>query len=127
MLDEGDAAWHGRLIAQEMIEPTAALGLVLNESIRPMALRLGGILRELLGPAATDDLIGRCSASIVGQCVFYRNADPVLSKLFPRRSQTRSPAEIEALAGHVTEFSLDGLLGLRAAPAEGRAREGPTP
>ena len=42
MLGKGMPAWHGKLMAREMSEPTAGFDTILAESIRPMANRLNG-------------------------------------------------------------------------------------
>lgn len=121
VLGEGAPAWHGKLMSREMIEPTGALDELIDEIVRPHAMRLAGILRELLGPARAADeaLIRRCVFSIVGQCIFYHHAAPVVERLFPgqRRGGT---AEIEVLAAHVTQFSLAAIRGI----AQGTAGHG---
>src|SRR5690242_17424196 len=43
MLGEGTPAWHGRLMAREMSEPTDAFELILSETAKPMSQRLNAI------------------------------------------------------------------------------------
>ena len=107
MLGEGTPAWHGRLMAREMSEPTAAFDLVLVETVRPMSQRLGGIMRELLGPEAPDRTVRDCAMSVAGQCCFYRHAHEMIRRLYP--DFDNSPQEIEQLADHITRFSLAGI------------------
>ena len=107
MLGEGTPAWHGRLMAREMSEPTAAFDLVLVETVRPMSQRLGGIMRELLGPDATDGAVRDCAMSVAGQCCFYRHAHEMIRRLYP--DFDNSPRQIEQLADHITRFSLAGV------------------
>ena len=45
--------------------------------------------------------------SIVGQCLFYHFADPVVRNLLS--SQDYSALEIEKLALHITQFSLRSI------------------
>ena len=110
LLDEGMPAWYGKLMAREMIEPTAVLDTVVQNMIRPMAEKLGAIVRELLGDGVTDDQVRLCQLSIIGQCMHHRNCRPVIQRLFPQ--QKYEPADIQVLVGHITRFSLIALEGL---------------
>ena len=49
LFEEGLPAWRFKLMAREMIEPTAALDAMVENMIRPMARKLESIVRELLG------------------------------------------------------------------------------
>ena len=110
VFDAGAPAWLGKLMAREMIEPTDALDTLVEAFIMPMAQKLGGIVRELLGAAGTDELVHRCQISIIGQCLHYRNSRPVIERLFPEQQYT--PEDITRMAGHITRFSLSALRGL---------------
>jgi len=112
LLGQGAPAWHGRLMAQEMIEPTEVMDTLLAQTIRPMIQRLGGIVRDLLGENATEERVRACTSSIAGQCCFYRHADALLTRLYPEHST--NPPDIERLADHITRFSLQGHRCYRA-------------
>lgn len=118
--DKGAPAWPGKLMAWEMIEPTSALDIVVQNIILPMAGKLGAIVRELLGPPVSDDLVHRCQISIIGQCLHYRNARPVIQRLFPE--QQYSPENIAMMADHITRFSLSALRGLEKNEGDDRVR-----
>lgn len=107
MLGEGTPAWHGRLMAREMSEPTAAFDLILNETAKPMSQRLNGIVRDMLGPHASEQTVRNCAMSVAGQCCFYRHAHEMISRLYPETKNT--PEHIEALADHITRFSLTAI------------------
>ena len=107
MLGEGTPAWHGKLMAREMSEPTGAFELLMNESVRPMSQRLTGIVKELLGPGVDERTLRDCSLSVAGQCCFYRHAHEMIRRLFPDHKGT--PENIEHLAQHVTNFSLAAI------------------
>jgi TetR/AcrR family transcriptional regulator, regulator of cefoperazone and chloramphenicol sensitivity len=117
IFDGGQPAWFGQLIAREMVEPTPALDALVESNIRPQCRALMDIVRELLGPAADADRVRWCTASIVGQCLFYHHSRPVITRLFPE--QRYEPADIERLAAHIAGFSARALAVLRA--------EGPAP
>jgi TetR/AcrR family transcriptional regulator, regulator of cefoperazone and chloramphenicol sensitivity len=115
LLDEGRPAWHGMLIAREMIEPTQALSVLADTFARPQYQRLSGMLAELLGPGAVPEDIRRCAASVVGQCLFYKHCRPMINILMPE--QGYDEASISVLARHITEFSLGAIESIRAARA----------
>jgi TetR/AcrR family transcriptional regulator, regulator of cefoperazone and chloramphenicol sensitivity len=107
---EGVPSWPGQLMAQEMIEPTAALDALVENTIRPMSERLAAIVGELLGAGMTAEQVRLCQMSIIGQCLHPRNARPVIQRIFPQ--QQYGPEDIAALADHITRFSLAALRGL---------------
>jgi AcrR family transcriptional regulator len=113
--DEGRPAWHGKLMAREMIEPTHVLDEIVDQAIRPMRESLHEIIRELLGAQTDAALVQRCAFSIVGQCLFYPHCRPVIQRLLPQLRYT--PQEIEQLAEHIAAFSLAALTQLRDARA----------
>jgi TetR/AcrR family transcriptional regulator, regulator of cefoperazone and chloramphenicol sensitivity len=103
-------------MAWEMIEPTAALDSLVANIIRPLEQRLRAIVRELLGPGATEEQIRFCQLSIIGQCLHHRHAQPVIQRLFP--DQQYGPENLDVLADHITQFSLQALQGLARAREE---------
>jgi AcrR family transcriptional regulator len=109
----GPAAWHGRLMSREMIEPTGVLKELIEERIRPEAQRLQKVLGELLGANPRSPLVRRCMNSVVSQCLFYHHCRPVIEQLFP--DQEFTPEAVEELVQHITRFSLAALRGLATA------------
>lgn len=120
LLGEGVPSWLGQLMAREMIEPTAALDNLVAKTIRPMADKLSAIVEELLGAGWSEERVRFCQISIIGQCLHYRNARPVIQRLFTQ--QHYGPEDIEALVDHITRFSLMALRGLAHEEDEGRGR-----
>jgi AcrR family transcriptional regulator len=110
MLNAGRPAWQGKLMAREIVEPTAALDQVVEESIRPQSMALEAIVGEILGPGADPAVVRDCARSVIGQCFFYRHAAPVLERLSPGHAS--APGWIERAAGHITRFSLAALEGM---------------
>jgi AcrR family transcriptional regulator len=120
LFDSGRPSWHERLINREMVEPTFALDELIDRNIRPRSAVLQRIIRAFLGSNATDPQVQRAQASIVGQCLFYWNCRPVITRVLPQVGV--GPDCIDSIAAHVTAFSLHGLRGLRA---EMDAKENP--
>lgn len=115
-IGKGRLAWHGKMMAREMSEPTGMLDRIVAEVIRPRATILEGILRQMLGPAATQWRVEACARSVVSQCLFYHLCRPVIDRLHP--TQTYEPADVEQLAEHITLFSIAALAGMSASSKE---------
>jgi TetR/AcrR family transcriptional regulator, regulator of cefoperazone and chloramphenicol sensitivity len=109
--DKGRPAWHGKLMAREMAEPTSALDALIKDRDRPMVQRLEDIVRELTGLTASDDTVLRCARSILGQCLYYYHARSVIQRMTPLQRFEQS--DIEQLAAYITKFSLAGLREFR--------------
>ncbi len=107
MLDKSRPGWHGKLIAREMVEPTGVLDGLIETAYRPMSDRLRQIIRELGRDRLSEVEVRLCSRSILGQCLYYRFARPVISRLDPE--DTFEPPDIERLADHITGFSVRGI------------------
>ncbi|MEM6794302.1 MAG: CerR family C-terminal domain-containing protein, partial [Acidobacteriota bacterium] len=70
----------GRLMAREMADPTRALDELILRSMAPMMMTLGSIVRALL-PRSDSLTVSLCKQSVVGQCLFYRHAQPAFESL----------------------------------------------
>lgn len=102
-----DDTWHSRLIMREVGNPTAACAELVQSSIRPQFEILNSILRELLPDEVTEEQLHLTAFSIVGQCLFYHFADPVIRNLLD--GDEYNDLEIEKLADHIAAFCLEGL------------------
>ncbi|MBU0967923.1 MAG: CerR family C-terminal domain-containing protein [Proteobacteria bacterium] len=109
ILDDGRPAWHGKLMVQEMADPTSALDRIVEQAIRPLYQQLAFIIRKLAGDGTDEQAVHLCCLSIMGQCVFYLHSRPVVSRLQKREP---GPGDVEALAEHITRFSLHAVAGM---------------
>jgi AcrR family transcriptional regulator len=107
VFDAGRPGWHTKIMTREMIEPTRALDMLVEEVARPIHRELASIVREVLGSAATKTAVRLCTLSILSQCVYYHHARPVIGRLYPEQSYGEE--SIEELADHITKFSLAAL------------------
>ena len=107
LLDAGRPAWHAKLMAREMVEPSPVLDRLVEESIRPQMQMLVGIVRAVAGADLPPQVMRRTTASVVSQCLFYHHARPVIGRLFP--DLVFDGDETIALADHITAFSLSGI------------------
>src|SRR5688500_9185462 len=125
IFDEGRPAWHGKLMAREIADPTAALDGIVDEGVKPHFALIKSIVIDLLGPGAAGDAdrVRYCAWSVVAQCLFYFHARPVIMRLYP--AQQFGPQDIEAIARHVTDFSLAAMKQMRHLPAGDEAGKEP--
>jgi AcrR family transcriptional regulator len=124
IFSEGPSARHGKLLAREMVDPTGALEGLVREHIRPMAGLLFSIIGPLLGPGADQMTARRCGMSVVSQMLFYHNCRPVIRLLFP--DMKFGADQIEALADHITRFSLAAIKGIAREEKEPKNRKAVT-
>lgn len=108
LLDQGRPAWHGKLMAREMAEPTGVLDQIVEAGVRPRFRALSEIIALLLGDAALPRQTFIATAnSVVGQILFYHFAAPVLARLHGPRKY--DDAAIDAVAEHITTFCVGGI------------------
>jgi len=106
------------LFRHELSESTELGAYIVDQAIKPRLRYVGAVVAELLGPAADAQNVERCVLSIQAQCLFPVAAPVALTPMF-----RRTRADYEALARHVFEFSLAGILACRAARRGGLAAD----
>ena len=119
LLDPQRPAWMARLLARELIEPTPALDRLVSRRMRSNHEQLSAIIRELVGPTASDNAIRLCTLSVISQCVFYRNSAAIVARLYPELVPV---TEVPRITDHVIEFSLAAIRGLRDASRDAEER-----
>jgi len=107
LLDPERPAWHGRVLALEMSNPTPALGVIIREVTEPLFRDVRALISKVAGPAASPAQLDLFTISIFGQCVFYVCGRPIVEQLaidLGRASDRRT-----AIARHIGDFSLAAL------------------
>jgi AcrR family transcriptional regulator len=102
------------IVRKELAHPTGLLTEVMRASIEPIGRAFAGIVGELLGLKASDRQVRLCQMSIMAQCLHPMMRER-FRKLFPAQASEPLPlnAGIEAIAEHVTRFSLAGIQEIR--------------
>lgn len=115
LLDPDRAAWKRRLMAREMANPTSALDELVEKNIRPLRNEfLLPTLRELTGGKLNQRQLSLVSISVMGQCHYFLQGQPITERLNPDFKIGR--AEIAEIAEHITRFSLAGIAELTRSP-----------
>ena len=100
----------GTLTMREMVEPTGALDMIIEEGIRNLFGELLGIVGTLLGADVDAETVESCSRSIIGQCVFYLFGRPIITRMSPEQKFTKD--DIEKISSEIVDFSLNALNGI---------------
>ncbi|MDN2702817.1 CerR family C-terminal domain-containing protein [Janthinobacterium sp. SUN100] len=111
MLRSGPASLFSRLVARELIEPTAAMHKLAERNVRPQHALFTGLIRGVVGTAMPADVVQKCVFSVIGQAVFYARSRIVHELVAPEI--TYDEAGTASIAQHVAAFSLAALDGLR--------------
>jgi AcrR family transcriptional regulator len=101
------------IVLRELASPTGLLDEVTRKDLRPLREKMEGLIRELLGPHASETQVRFCATGIVSQCVI-----PMLMRRMDqggREGGSDYPGidDIESYADHVVEFSLAGIRSVR--------------
>ncbi|MBP1751662.1 MAG: transcriptional regulator, TetR family [Geobacteraceae bacterium] len=100
----------GTLTMREMVEPTSALDMIVDEGIRSLFEHLVAIVRAILGEDADEELVQACSRSTIGQCTFYLFSRTVMNRMAPE--QQFGAEDVERITDQIMLFTLHALRGL---------------
>jgi len=104
LCQESRPDWHVRLVMHEFSHPTAAMGRVVDEGMRPIYERVRKAVSDIIGFPPDHETTLLSVNSIVGQILFYTFSRPVLARLQPELKLT--PSKLERIADHIADFSL---------------------
>ena len=109
----GGIGGRGRLIARELLDPSPAFEAVLDRYIKPHKDLLAVIIIDIMGTDPGPEKFMPCAISIIGQCIYYALASPVIRKI----SADNAPTEenLDRLAEFVWLFSLGGIAKIQNA------------
>jgi TetR/AcrR family transcriptional regulator, regulator of cefoperazone and chloramphenicol sensitivity len=112
VLDEGEGSLFARLMAQEFIQPTGSLDVIVEEVMRPLFAFLSATVRQLLNDRSPEQTVILCCASVVGQVFQFYLGRHVMRRLLNR--EKLSGEEIEAVADHIARFSIYAIEAIAA-------------
>jgi AcrR family transcriptional regulator len=111
---EGEVAEDARaIVLREMTSPSRHLDQMVEAYSRTENTVMDGILRDILGPDAPEELVRDCLASVAGQVFYYLAFWPVFSRVYPDHPGVN--AYREQLVDHIVRFSMAGLRATREA------------
>lgn len=98
--------WRHRLILRELFDPTAASDVLIREVIRPRFQLLEQIVGRFC-PDADERKRHALAFSIIGQCLQYRMARPIIERLVGKEAHQK--LDLDFLTEHITTFCLAAL------------------
>jgi alkylated DNA nucleotide flippase Atl1 len=107
---KGRETWIHQLMMRELADPTPALDMVAEQVLKPRMAYLCGTIGELLGRPADDPRVVLCALSVQAQFqgLLWHRIMPTL----PMGTEN-APETLDAIAEHITHFSLGGVRGFR--------------
>jgi TetR/AcrR family transcriptional regulator, regulator of cefoperazone and chloramphenicol sensitivity len=107
-LFSAQASWHGKIMAQELADPSpsGALEGVVHGFMRPTLATVDTILAKAC-PGLNAEERRLHTFSLLGQCVFFKHARPVLDQLYGPGAYTED--QIPVLTDHIVTVFLRGL------------------
>ena len=109
MTDQGRLGMFHRLRMMEMANPTGLIDRIRWQAIQPMRDYIRELLRELLGPRATEQQLNYCEFNLIGPCLM---AQLTCQPNLPGAGFIQV-ADVESFADHCTEFLLGGIKTVR--------------
>lgn len=101
----------GTLVMRELVDPTDAIDMLLDEGIRQLLRQLVDIVRAVMGEGVADAAVMAAGRGVISQCLFYLFSRSVTGRMSP---EERFNADIDQIADQVLAFSLHALNGLAA-------------
>ena len=92
---------------QEMMNPSPVLDTVVENFIRPNHMKLRAIVTALLPKGASEQQIRHHAFSVIGQCLQYKFARPVMERLYKDLDFTPDYADV--VAEHIADVSVAGM------------------
>lgn len=97
------------IVQREFANPTGLLNEIMREEICPLQEKARALIRELIGPQASDEQVHLCEISIISQCI----NPSVVGRNRKEKAGPPKIEDIEAYSGHVIKFSLAGIRAIR--------------
>jgi TetR/AcrR family transcriptional regulator, regulator of cefoperazone and chloramphenicol sensitivity len=103
-----------KIMTQEMVNPTPAFDVVVDQVIRPQYKELCTLFGRIIGRRAAADTTRLCVYSFMGQVMHYLHGREVIARLSPALSIAK---ERNRIADHIVAFTIAGLTSTTA-PAQ---------
>ncbi|BBO81593.1 TetR family transcriptional regulator [Desulfosarcina ovata subsp. sediminis] len=107
LIDGQDRGYFRRIELMELANPTGLVDDVWKAIIAPRQKEMLDIIRDIMGPTASEDAVILCKMSIINQCRGYILIQK--SRLESIDSQPLTPERAEQIAEHITRFSIAGI------------------
>lgn len=100
--------WETQVLVRELMRPGDAGREIVEDVFRPYFELLLEIIDELSGRSLSRLSRLRLGFSVIGQCLFYRVAGPIINMLVDETSQA-AVWNLEETVDQITQFALRGI------------------
>lgn len=107
IFDENEGSLFPRMFVKEMAEPTEALDTILRELIAEQRNTLLAIIKDCLGPKATEQDVLFTHISVVALFQFFNFSRSIRQMI--QRKKCQLPLDIDATIEHTVGFALAGV------------------
>jgi TetR/AcrR family transcriptional regulator, regulator of cefoperazone and chloramphenicol sensitivity len=101
-------AWRMRLLQREIMEPTPFCTEMMRSYFRAHFGQLMGVLDEMLPPETPAYRRHQMGLSVIGQCVYFRAAAPVIAMMIDDEEREEYHT-VEHLTEHIAQVALAAL------------------
>jgi TetR/AcrR family transcriptional regulator, regulator of cefoperazone and chloramphenicol sensitivity len=112
VLDEGDGSRFAKLMAHELMHPSGGFDMIMEETFKPFYGFLTMAINQLIPQPPDEYTVNLCCLSIVGQIFHLFTGRHVMRRVLNRDSLSHD--EIEMVAAHIAQFSLDAIDAIAA-------------
>ncbi len=102
--------WQMKLLVNEFLAPSEAGRQIVEEYFAPYFESLLTIIDRIAGRTLSRAERLRRGFSVIGQCLHYRLASPIISML-AWQEESEGAFDVEPLARHIAAFSVAGIRG----------------
>ena len=115
ILAVGRPSWCGRLMIRELAQPTPALPQIVEDIIRPNFFLMRQLVADLAGAPLENETLRLLTYSVIGQCCYWKVAQPILPHLWPEMKFDEEM--VRRIARQIAAFSIAGIRAAAAAEA----------
>ena len=112
--------WEHVLWTREISAPSPAMLPLIENVVAPLQNLLLEIVAELSDPPASSEQTALQASSVMGQILYFAQNRPIIAELHPDLPHLWQQPDVEAIADHISRFTL-GALGRLSKPRAHRA------
>lgn len=110
LLGNEESAWAPKVMIREMARPTAAVGVLVETELRPMAELMHRVVGDIMRLPPDDPAVVRGFLLVIAHAPFIYQNRAIVEQVRPQMKMT--PQWVEAMAEEEYQFCLAGLLAL---------------
>ncbi|MDP8263503.1 MAG: CerR family C-terminal domain-containing protein [Candidatus Ancaeobacter aquaticus] len=110
-LDGGEASYFSKFMIKELAKPTPALKHIVEKILLPQTVYIEKIIKDLLGPKATDTQVRLCLMNIISPHVLFSCNTPIRNIIQSKQSPLLP--DTKYLVEHIVTFVLAGINDLK--------------